>query len=74
MTALDEMLHAVAPRGPWVVEVYDRSTHERVSTSRIFVDIADAERFAGRAELAPNRYADIRAVAGADTEGEGSRT
>lgn len=68
MTALDEMLHAVAPRGPWVVEVFDRTTHERVSASRIFVDIADAERFAGRAELAPNRYAEIRAAPEASTE------
>jgi hypothetical protein len=69
MTAPDEMLHAVKPRGPWVVEVFDRTTRERVTTSRTFDDIEDAERFAERAELAPSRYAEIRAAgrAGVDT-------
>ena len=62
MPGPDEMLHAVKPRGPWVVEVFDRITHERVSTSREFEDVADAERFAGRAELAPNRRAELRSL------------
>jgi hypothetical protein len=62
MTALDEMLHARQPRGPWIVEVFDRVTGELASTSKVFDDVADAERFAERAELAPHRYAVLRAV------------
>jgi hypothetical protein len=68
MTALDEMLHAVEPRGPWVVEVFDRSTRQRISRSREFDDIADADRFAALAEHAPNRYAEIQPVHAPEAE------